>query len=100
MQYMYHATPMENLYSIMDEGIHPGTDGVVYMCEKPEDSAKFLAVRMIREILVCKIKIYKKDEKLITETFDHSERFFKCRAFGYHGHISPEMIEGYYKYEI
>ena len=51
---------MENLIPIMDQGINPGPDGLVYMCEKPEDSVKFLAVRGYRDILVCKIKIFKK----------------------------------------
>ena len=97
---MYHATSMGNLCDIMNSGVLPGPDGVVYMCEKPEDSAKFLAVRGIRNILVCEIKVLKRDEKLIHETFDHSERFFKCRAFGYAGHIKPEMVVNYYKYEL
>ena len=91
---------MENLIPIMDQGINPGPDGLVYMCEKPEDSVKFLAVRGYRDILVCKIKIFKKDETNIVETFDHSERFFKCRAFGYMGHIKPEMITEYIQYNL
>ena len=100
MRYMYHATPLDNLGGILSEGIHPGSDGLVYMCETPEDSLKFLYIRGCRNILVCKIKIYKRDECNISETFDHSERFFKCRAFGYMGHIESDKITSYTKYEI
>ena len=53
MKYYYHATRMENLHSIMLSGLNPGVDGLVYMCEKPEDAIKFLAIHGYRDILVC-----------------------------------------------
>ncbi len=100
MQTFYHGTPYENMLNIMENGIDPGPDGLVYMCEKPEDCAKFLYIRGIRNIAVFKIKIPKKLENNVEETFDHSYDFFKCRAFGYFGHIDNNMIEPCMQYKI
>ena len=92
----YHATPFENLISIVENGIWKSKlDGVVYLAEKPEEAARFLAVRLCREILVCKVEI---EEDLVKEMFDHCESFFKCKAYGYHGDIKPEEITDYLKY--
>ena len=100
MRYMWHATEYKNLVSILDNGIIPGPDKLVYLCENGIDAAKFVAVRGCRDILLCQIKIYKADEDKIKETFDHSERFFKCRAFGYKGAIKPQNIKHYRRLEI
>lgn len=95
MRIMWHATDYNNLVSIMDEGIKAGPDGVVYLCETETDAAKFLAVRGCKHILTLEIKIYKKDENKIRETFDHSQRFFNCRAYGYVGDIPGKNIKNY-----
>ena len=100
MRYMYHATPFNNLENIMDNGINTGADGLVYLCEKPEDSVKFLAIRGYRDILVDKVKIPKKLENTIIETFDHSNKFFQCRAFAQTISIPVTRIAGYIRYEL
>lgn len=100
MKIMYHATDMKNLASILEKGLLPNNmDGMVYMTETPEDALKFVAFRNYKEILMIKIKIYKKDENKVTETFDHSFQFFKCRAFGYNGTIPVSNLDPYMKYE-
>lgn len=76
----YHATPFENLESIMDQGIRKSRDGVVYLTEKPEEATRFVVIRGYVDILVCEVQV---KEDLVEETFDHSEVFFKCRAYGY-----------------
>ena len=76
----YHATPFENLVSIMDQGIRKSRDGVVYLTEKPEEATRFVVIRGHVDILVCEVQI---EENMVEETFDHSEAFFKCRAYGY-----------------
>lgn len=91
----YHATPFENLESIMDQGIHRGCDGVVYLTEKPEEATRFLVIRGYIDILVCEVQI---EEDMVEETFDHSEAFFKCRAYGYSEDITPDEITNYLKY--
>lgn len=93
---MYHATRMENLDSILEQGILPSRiDGIVYLTETPEDAAKFLLIRLVDPILVLKINVEETD---LIETFDHSEVFFKCRCFGCTKPIPPEDIEDFLKF--
>lgn len=89
MKIYYHATTQDKLNSILDNGIRPGVDKVVYMCEKAIDAAKFLAVRGIKPIYVISFKTYKKEENIIDESFDHSLTYFKCKAYVYKGTIEP-----------
>lgn len=97
---MYHATPFNNLVSIMENGIHLGIDNLVYLCETPQDSAKFVAIRGYRDILVVKVKIPKSLENTVIETFDHNSKFFGCRAFGSTTSIPLDRIAGYLRYEL
>tara|TARA_A100001201_G_scaffold22048_1_gene24714 strand:+ start:432 stop:935 length:504 start_codon:yes stop_codon:yes gene_type:complete len=39
----YHATPEDNLMSILSEGIKPGMDGVVYATKDPDLSARWMS---------------------------------------------------------
>ena len=92
----YHATPFENLVSILDKGILKSKyDGMVYLTEKPDEAARFLAIRLCHEILVCEVEI---EDDLVEETFDHNEAFFKCKAYGYRGNIKPDEITNFLKY--
>lgn len=101
MKIMYHATEMKNLSSIVDNGLKPlNAEKLIYMTEQKIDALKFLVIRGCKDILVLKIKIYKKDEHKIVETFDHSYNFFKCRAFGYNGEISPDNIMEYTEHKL
>lgn len=92
----YHATPFENLVSILEKGILKSKlDGVVYLTEKPEEAARFLAIRFCREILVLEVEV---EEDMVEEMHDHCEAFFKCKAYGYHGDIDPDQITNFLKY--
>lgn len=93
----YHATPFENIGSIMKDGIHKGHDGVVYLTEKPEEAARFVAIRGCKKILVIGVEL---EEKLVEESFDHSEAFFKCKAYMYHKDISLAMFVNAQTYEL
>lgn len=92
----YHATPFENLESIMDQGILKGHDGFVYLTIWPDDAAKFVAIRGCRKILVLGVEI---EEDLVNESFDHSEAFFKCKAYMYNEDIPANEITEFLKYE-
>lgn len=92
----YHATPFENLESIMDQGIRKGCDGVVYLTERPEEAVRFVAIRGYMKILVLGVDI---EEDMVTESFDHSQVFFKCRAYMYPEDISSNEIREIYTYE-
>lgn len=92
----YHATPFENLESIMDQGILRGCDGVVYLTEKPDEAARFVAIRGYMKILVVGVEI---EEDFVEESFDHNPAFFKCRAYTYEGDIPADEITEFLKYE-
>lgn len=76
----YHATPFENLGSIISEGIHTGYDGVVYLTEKPYEAARFVAIRGCKKILVIEVIV---EENMVKESFDHNEQLFRCKAYTY-----------------
>ena len=93
----YHATPFENLNSIMNQGIRKGCDGVVYLTEKPEEAARFVAIRGYRKILVLGVEL---DDEMVSESFDHSEAFFKCKAFTYPENILFDYLVSAATYDL
>lgn len=84
MKTYYHATDKKNIDSIISEGIKPGFDGMVYLCEIPEDACKFMLVHGYHEAAVFEVSL---DENDVEESFDHSQAFFGCRAYMYKGII-------------
>lgn len=91
MQSYYHATTLSNAFSICVEGsIYAGVDGCIYLCETPEDACKFLAIRGIQDMYVFEVTI--PDESKLQESFDHSFKFFGCKAFVYPGNIPKDNI--------
>lgn len=95
MKKYYHATPSKNLLSIMSEGIKTGCDGVVYLAETREDALKFICIRCFEDIVIFEVKL---SEDKVDETFDHSQQFFKCKAYGYAGNISRKAIQNVWEY--
>lgn len=95
----YHATPFENLESIMvtDQEIRKGCDGVVYLTEKPNDAVKFLVIRGYTKILVIGVDL---EEDMVSESFDHSEAFFKCKAYTYPENISMDCFVNVQTFEF
>ena len=92
----YHATDYKNLQSILDKGIIPGCDGIVYLTELAEEALRFMVFRFHKEVLVLEIELEESD---VEETFDHSYSFFKCKAFGYQGTIPVASILNFLHYE-
>lgn len=96
MKKMYHATKFSNLWSILDNGLKPGVDGLVYLAETREEAFRFICIRVFNEpILVLEVEV---NEAELQETFDHSFSFFKCRAFGYPKVIPCDVITQMWKY--
>lgn len=93
----YHATPYENLYSILDEGILAGPDGLVYLTDSPENAIKFLAIRLIEDVAVIQVDL---EEDQVEESFDHNEVFFDCKAYFHEGDINPDNISEVYRYKV
>ena len=93
----YHATSFENLDSIFEKGIQTGCDDVVYLCEKPDEAARFVAIRGYKKILVVGVNL---KEDMVEESFDHSQAFFKCRAYMYPENISVDEFDKAMTYEL
>ena len=99
MRYLWHATSEEYLNSILENGIRPGDDGQVYLCEQPKEAIRFIMFRNLETVATIKIAVSEEDEPNIKESFDHNNEFFKCRAFAHWGAIPKEKIAGYEVYE-
>ena len=80
---------MKNLISIMENGIKPSSDGIVYLTQLPDEAVMFLVFRGLSEIVVIAVKL---DTNSVGEVFDHNPSFFRCRAYGYRGQISSDKI--------
>ena len=65
----YHATPFENLGSILENGIKKGIDGVVYLTKGKDEAMRFLLVRGYSDILTIEVKV---DSENIVETIKTS----------------------------
>lgn len=96
---LYHATTKENAIKIIgSQCIRPGMDGVVYLADSPDNAIKFVKTYIIAMggkdfiITVFPVTISETDESKVIETHDHSEEYFKCKAYGYKEIIPFEMI--------
>lgn len=96
MKKMYHATRYSNLGSIIDNGVVPGVDDIVYLAETKEEALRFIYIRVWDEpILVLEVLV---KEGELEETFDHNFGFFKARAWGYPETIPWEFVTNAWKY--
>lgn len=93
----YHATGKENLGSILVDGIHTGCDGVVYLCKEADESARFPAIHGVKDIVAFGIDVPEKD---IRESHDHSEAFFRCKAYTYGKDIPASRIKTVTEYKL
>lgn len=94
----YHAAPKETMLKIVGQGIIKASqDGMVYMCKKAVDSCKFLVIRGMKKICVIEIEV---DESKVEESNDHSEGFFKCKAYTHNGDIKLTGKENVWDYSF
>lgn len=98
MKTFYHATNFDNLASILSKGllVNKTCDGI-YLCEKSEDCLKFVYMHGLTNVLVLKCKV---DERYVKESFDHSQSFFKCRAWVTDKDIPSKNIIEYIQYKL
>ena len=96
---VYHATKFENLGSILDNGlqVNKSPDKMIYFADTEQGAVNFMAIRLCKDILVIKVDI---PESELKESFDHSEKFFKCRAFVYDKDIAFDEFEGLSRYQL
>ena len=91
MKTMYHATKLENLDAILEKGLlRNKIENAIFLCEKPEHAARFLVVQGLSQFVIIPVKVH---ERFLEESFDHSEEFFKCKAWTYSKDIAPRYIE-------
>ena len=94
----YHATTRSTMEKIVGEGrIRKSCDGVVYLCKEAIDSCKFLVIRGHEKMSVIEVEL---DEREIEESFDHSEAFFKCKAYIHKGDIKLTGMENIWDYDF
>lgn len=93
---LYHATDLDKLSDILDEGLKPSS-GVIYFAESYQKALAFLILRPIENIIVFEVEL---PEEQLTESFDRSEsmfcRIFKlddCRAWTYDKSIPAKQID-------
>lgn len=97
-RFLYHATVSVNRDGILNEGLKRNWDGV-YLADSEDNAMKFMAFRFeATEFTVFKIDVARLDETLLHESFDHSEVFFKCKAWVYEEDIARSAIVAYTEY--
>ena len=96
----YHATTAAAAESIIADGkIKTGFDGVVYLGDSINNAAKFLLIRFTPGSEIIIFEIEGLDESKIEESFDHSEAFFKCKAWMYPEDIPTTLVTNVYTVE-
>ena len=93
----YHGTSYSNLLKIIEDGkIKTSMEGIVYLAKTKEEAFRFVALKyMTEDIAIIELEL---DESKIVETFDHNQKFFKAKAFGYEGEINTECATNCWKY--
>lgn len=99
MSKYYHGTSYSNLLKIIEEGkIKTSMEGIIYLAKTKEEAFRFVALRyMTEDIAVIELDL---DDSKVIETFDHSQTFFKARAFGYEGEIDIQLVTNCWKCPI
>ena len=99
MSKYYHGTSYSNLLKIIEDGkIKTSIEGLVYLAKTKEEAFRFVALRyMTEDIAVIELEL---NESKIIETFDHSQKFFKAKAFGYEGAINTKNVTNCSNYPI
>ena len=91
----YHASPSENCGKILCDGIKPDRMGEVFLADSAENALKFLVIRDYKNLVVFEFEL---DDSEVHESFDHSESFFKCKAWICNRQIDPDEILEVYQY--
>lgn len=65
--------------------------------KKDNHACKFLVIRGMRQMSVIELEL---DEKEVEESHDHSETFFKCKAYIKHGDIVLSGDERIFDYDF
>lgn len=99
---LYHATTQANFNKIVEDGfLRPcGFDRCIFLADNKTSAAMFLALRGEKKIIVFEVDSNVLYEDELTESFDHSQSFFKCRAYMYTDDISLDDVDMIYQYDL
>ena len=93
---LFHATPKENIFSIQQEGIKAGIDGVIYFCETPENCLTYMGLYMRmgkfknNQFAIVPIAFTEKEFSRMGVNIDNSAEL--PTAYAYSGDIAAERI--------
>jgi RNA:NAD 2'-phosphotransferase (TPT1/KptA family) len=98
---LYHCTLKNNMDSIQDEGINRSCDGVVYLADSADNSAKFLVIRGFspENLVSFEVDVDELDRSKLDYSYDHNEAFFGCKAYVYADDISAGALIDMYEFE-
>ena len=95
----YHYTLKDNVYGIIKDGLKPGDDGLIYLCESIDDCNKFIKANRqllqlasgssVLEIAYIPVEL---DPADVEESHDHNKDFIRCNAYTYDKTIPAEKI--------
>lgn len=95
----YHYTLKNNVMGIIKNGLKPGYDGLIYLCESIDDCNKFIKANKellqlasgssVLEIAYIPVEL---DPADVEESHDHNENLIRCKAYTYDKVISAEKI--------
>ena len=86
------------MIKIVEDGvIKKSWDGMVYLCKEAVDSCKFLIIRGMKDMCVIEVEL---EESEVSESYDHSESFFGCKAYMFNGDIALSGKENIWEYSF
>lgn len=94
--YLYHATKVENLNSIIQNGLQTGPDGLVYFTDKEEQSLGWVDLTNIHasDLLIFRVDSHLLDPNKISTGKDHDPNFFRgVVVLTYSENIPFELID-------
>lgn len=91
---LYHATPKNNTFAIMREGIKAGIDGIVYFCETPENCLAYMRGYVIahgfHEFATIPVKFTDEEFANMGKNIDNTAEL--PTAYAYEGDISADRV--------
>lgn len=90
---LYHATPKDNVFPIMREGLKAGPDGYVYFCKTENDALKynFFYDNSKHEVAVIPIKFTEEEFSKMELNIDNAPDYTPD-AYAYEGSIPASRI--------
>ena len=86
---LWHATDYQNIPNIMAKGIIPNRYNEVFFADNCASAMMFVAMRGHTHIVALPVEFKPAEVK---ESFDHSQEFYRCRAYTFNKLVEPTRI--------